>query len=101
MYFCEDNDIADVELIVNFLRNNFKDYDFIRGENKLEDWEQLLLMSVCKDFIIANSTFSWFGAYFCENTNKIVCYPSVWFGPGYADKKTYDMFPAEWKMVVG
>ena len=41
----------------------------------------MLLMSVCENNIIANSSFSWFGAYFNQNENKRVCYPSVWFGP--------------------
>ena len=54
--------------------------NFIKLENGLSDWEEMLAMSLCKYNIIANSSFSWWGAYFNENKEKIVCYPSVWFG---------------------
>ena len=52
-------------------------------------------MSKCYHNIIANSTFSWWGAYLNSNKNKIICYPSMWFtDPKY--KNVYDMFPNEW-----
>ncbi len=59
----------------------------------------LCLMSMCSDFIIANSTFSWWGAWLSDNKDKVVIYPSKWFGPNNADKLTKDLFPEEWRMV--
>ena len=95
MYFCEDVDIEDVLTTINKLQTVFPEYSFIRGENSLEDWEQMLLMSCCHHNIIANSSFSWWSAYFNSNEDKIICYPSVWFGPS-ANIDTKDLCPLEW-----
>jgi hypothetical protein len=95
LYFCEDSDFNDVLLTIQKLQNEFPDYHFVRGDRTLVDWEQLLLMSCCHHNIIANSSFSWWGAYFNLHTDKIVCYPSVWFGPAL-NYNTKDLCPREW-----
>ena len=59
----------------------------------IPDYEQLLLMSLTRHNIIANSTFSWWGAYFNTNVNKIICYPSLWIGSNY---NVIDLFPHSW-----
>jgi hypothetical protein len=71
---------------------------FYKVPDMFEDWKQLLLMSVCDHNIIANSTFSWWGAYFNQKPNKIVCYPSTWFGPALKHD-TRDLFPATWTRI--
>lgn len=98
IYFCEDVDIVDVTKTINSLKEQFTNYEFVRGENKLEDWEQLLLMSCCHHNIIANSSFSWWAAYFNSWIDKTVCYPSVWFGPS-ANHNTKDLCPPEWVKI--
>lgn len=59
----------------------------------------LCLMTMCSDYIIANSTFSWWGAWLSQNLNKTVIYPNKWFGPNNLNKSTKDLFPQEWRMV--
>ena len=98
LYFCEDEDHDEVLLTVNKLIYKFQNYTFIRGDNSLQDWEQLLLMSCCQHNIIANSSFSWWAAYFNSNANKIVCYPSTWFGPS-ANLDPKDLCPSEWVKI--
>ena len=95
LYFCEEEDVDEVKPIIDKLFVTFPNYTFSRGDYALEDWEQLLLMSCCRHNIIANSTFSWWGAYLNMNSDKIVCYPSVWFGPS-AKHDTSDLCPPNW-----
>jgi hypothetical protein len=71
---------------------------FHKVPDTIEDWKQMLLMSVCDNNIIANSTFSWWGAYLNQNPGKIVCYPRTWFGPALMHD-TRDLFPADWVQV--
>jgi len=98
LYFCEEQDLLDVSEIINNLKIEFPDYTFIKASNTLSDWEQMTLMSCCKHNIIANSSFSWWGAHFNTNPDKIVCYPSVWFGE-VAGHDTRDLCPDEWNKI--
>jgi len=95
LFFCEEEDIETVLVSINKLSDKFPHYEFKRGGHELEDWEQMLLMSCCYHNIIANSSFSWWGAYFNSNKDKIVCYPSVWFGE-VANIDTQDLCPTYW-----
>ena len=59
----------------------------------------MYMMSKCTDFIIANSTFSWWAAWLCENEDKMVVCPSKWFGVNNQDKNTKDLYPKGWLML--
>ena len=54
----------------------------VRGKDDVEDMQ---LMSLCGDNIIANSSFSWWSAWLNENRSKKVIYPKRWFGSGMSD----------------
>jgi len=102
LYFCQsrDDDYIHQYLKVITLVNK-TEYNFVRIPDEIEDWKQMLIMSLCHHFIIANSTFSWFGAYFSENDEKIVYYPQKWFGPALINKHdTKDLCPSSWKAIV-
>jgi hypothetical protein len=98
LYFCEDDDFNDVLQIIIQLQHIYTDLTFERADNKLLDWQQMLLMSLCKDNIIANSTFSWWAAYFNSNINKNVCYPATWFKMT-AGHNTRDLCPDDWTAI--
>ena len=99
IYFCEDKDLMDVLKIVNSLKERFSTLNFMRCPENLKDWEQLLLMSSCKHNIIANSTFSWWGAYLNTHKNKIVCYPNIWFQESIGHN-TEDLCPDDWLRII-
>ena len=98
LYFCEKEDNNIVHKTIKMLSVAFPVCKFIKADDTITDWEQLLMMSCCHNNIIANSTFSWWGAYFNRYNDKIVCYPSVWFGPQNPVSVT-DLFPASWTKI--
>ena len=100
LYFCEEADHSEVMCTINLLMCEFPTYTFIKASSELVDWQQLILMSCCRHNIIANSSFSWWGAYLNSNVNKTVCYPAKWFGPGYNQHNTSDLCPNNWTRVL-
>jgi len=68
-------------------------FEYSKGKTEVDD---LRLMSCCEHNIIANSTFSWWGAWMNQNKNKIVVAPKVWFGAENFHLKTNDIVPETW-----
>lgn len=69
---------------------------FLISENT-SGYIDLCLMSLCTDFIIANSTFSWWGAWLA-NKGKVIA-PSQWFGPNNENLNTKDLYLNHWKII--
>jgi len=78
---------------MNWSRNN------IKGENIhyspfTDELDDLLLISSCKNKIIANSSFSWWGGYISAGTSKVIA-PKKWFGVS-GPKEQSDIIPSNW-----
>jgi hypothetical protein len=54
---------------------NIFDTDSVLENDRGSDWEDLILMSQCKHHIIANSSFSWWGAWLANSRNQVVIAP--------------------------
>ena len=98
-YFCEDEDHNDIVLVINQLCQMFPHVRFKRYRDNY-DWKEMMAMTGCTHNIIANSSFSWWGAYLNPNPGKIVCYPATWFGPAIQTDVS-NMFPKDWVKIEG
>ncbi len=61
-----------------------------------KNYEDLRLISACKHHIIANSSFSWWGAWLAEHPEQKVIAPLKWFN---ADQETRDLIPERWQRM--
>lgn len=86
------DDISWVKENINFGKNCY----FVSGKEKLQDYEELIVMSCCRNHIIANSTYSWWGAWLGRNDDKIVVGPNKWF---LRRKYSTKVIPKEWIQV--
>ena len=62
----------------------------------INDYNDISIMSLCDNNIIANSTFSWWGAWLNPSETKTVIAPKQWFGVGYAGTNTEDIYCPYW-----
>jgi hypothetical protein len=74
----------------------FKPDRFLLSDGN-SSFHDLYLMTQCSDFIIANSTFSWWGAWLA-NRGRVIA-PSTWFGPNNAHLNTKDLYCEGWEIL--
>jgi hypothetical protein len=70
---------------------------FIEHNGPNADYEDMRLMSACKHHIIANSSFSWWGAWLNPSPNKLVVAPKRWFRTNNLSDR--DLVPTDWIRV--
>ena len=70
---------------------------FVTHNCGIRDYEDLRLMNSCKHHIIANSSFSWWGAWLSNSPGKLVFAPKRWFNISEPD--TSDLLPSSWIRV--
>jgi hypothetical protein len=92
LYFCQEEDNIRIHPIIERLKRKFR-IPFILVDQNISDWEQMVIMSLCKHNIIANSTYSWWGAYLNMSKEKQVICPSLWFSN---ELSSNDLCPEEW-----
>jgi hypothetical protein len=82
---------------INWVKENFNsdcETHFIDFNDAESNYEDLKLMASCKHNIIANSSFSWWGAWLNVNPNKMVIAPQKWFNDEVLNYK--DIVPENW-----
>ncbi len=81
---------------INWIKENLilPEATYVSDEITNHQFEDLYLMSCCQHNIIANSSFSWWGAWLNNNPNKIIIAPKKWFNKG--PKDTQDLIPESW-----
>lgn len=84
---------------IDWVKENFIDSKFIFPyfENN-NDINSFVLLSQSKDFVISNSTYSWWASWLSNNTEKKVYCPNNkhWFGPSLSHLNTNDLIPKSW-----
>jgi hypothetical protein len=74
-----------------------RDYLFIEGNDAMNAYNDLHLMSQCRHHIIANSSFSWWGAWLNPNPDKKVFAPQYWANTGHSYFP--DLYPDGWTII--
>jgi len=91
LFLIFSDDINWCKNVFSFIPNKI----FIEGNSDVID---LYLMSKCNNNIIANSSYSWWGAWLNQNPSKLVISPSIWFGH-QGPKETEDIIPKNWLKI--
>ena len=81
-------------------KSHFKDEDccFVQGNTGKESYRDMQLMSLCEHNVIANSSFSWWGAWLNANKEKTVIAPEKWVN---SEEDTTAVVPENWMKMKG
>lgn len=79
-----------------YCKDFFGEQENILYLDNTDPFIDLCLMSMCDHNIIANSSFSWWAAWLNKNKTKKIIAPKQWFGPGYINNITKDLYCSDW-----
>ena len=81
---------------IEWAKNNFPEADcvIVEGNSGKDSFRDMQLMSLCKHNIVANSSFSWWGAWLNQNKEKTVIAPNKWINQEVEEK--IDVIPDDW-----
>jgi hypothetical protein len=84
---------------IRWVKQNFTNLKsvFVSNLHNFTDNEELFLISCCRHQIIANSSFSWWGAWLNSNPEKCIIAPINWFNNKELDTK--DLIPNDWLKI--
>jgi len=99
--WCKEQELFSSDRFLFNESNGVYDYKSMDGlgqmQNSLLPQVDLCLMSLCSGAIIANSSFSWWGAWLQNNRGKVIAPQSEkWFGTSMTHLDTSDIIPEEW-----
>jgi hypothetical protein len=95
--FIFSDDPAAAEHVLSFIPGSRLNHV---GGDPERPWEDMALMARCRHHVIANSSFSWWGAWLNPSPDKIVVAPRAWFAATELNKRnTVDLYPAGWILV--
>lgn len=72
------------------------EHHFVEHNQGAASYNDMRLMSLCQHHVIANSSFSWWGAWLNPSAGKTVVAPQKWFA---GEKSVHDLFPAGWVLL--
>jgi hypothetical protein len=82
---------------IGLSKDILKNDNFIYIDNQKDIFEDFILMTLCDDNIVGNSTYSWWGAFLNKNKNKrVVATKTEWLGPSNKHLNLNTAFPKEW-----
>jgi len=95
--FIFSDDLAAAEQVLSFIPGSRLNH--VRGDPE-RPWEDMALMARCRHHVIANSSFSWWGAWLNPSPDKIVVAPRAWFAAAGSGKRdTGDLYPSGWILI--
>lgn len=84
---------------IEWVKSNLKidgPHQYVERNSGLDSYNDMRLMSLCRHHIIANSSFSWWGAWLNPRKDKIIVAPKYWF----ANKiNSQDLIPENWVVL--